>query len=110
MKRFRFSLRTLAILIALLCFGLASWHWTATRGVEAIKHKTDDYEPIRPIAPFLLVREAAEMHGGMGTNLVMKRSYYIWFFGLVKELPFMASQTSQPMTIKEFEQFTKNRR
>jgi hypothetical protein len=124
--RFRFSLRALAILIAVLCFGLASWYWTTTLGVKAVRHKNEG-EPTKAVAPFLLVCNADELHGGVPplpplsravfrllgapnkTTMVTKRRYYIWVFGFVRELRSMASESSQPMTQDEFTAHLKHR-
>jgi hypothetical protein len=124
--RFRFSLRALAILMAMLCLGLASWYWTTTLGVKAVKHKNEG-EPTKAVAPFLLVCNADEIHGGfralppltrvasrlMGmpnrTRIIFKRRYYIWFFGFVRELRSMASESSQVMTEEEFAAYLNHR-
>jgi hypothetical protein len=109
MRRFRFSLRTLVILVAVVCCALASWHWTKTRGVKAIR-QIEENEPTKAVAPFLLACYADEIHGGVITTMVTKRRYYIWFFGFVKELGFMASESSQPMTLEQFEVHLKRRK
>ena len=73
--RFRFSLRALAILIAVLCVGLASWYWTTTLGVKAVRHKNEG-EPTKAIAPFLLVCNLAEFHGGVPALPPLSRAVF----------------------------------
>jgi hypothetical protein len=77
----RFSVRTLVILVTLVCCYAACWGPTKEYGVEAVAsrrivigYKAD---PI-PIAP-LLVAERTGKHS---------HRYYFWFFRYIAKLPF----------------------
>lgn len=80
MKRFRFSLRTLAILIALLCFVLGSWKLTATLGIKDVRGGRGPGWAINAIAPFVVVADYGG-EDGRGNEIQIFRSYYVWFFG-----------------------------
>ena len=86
-KRFRprFSIRTLAILLTLVCCYAACWGPTKTRGVADVTAYIDDPMSLGWNAsantPFVVGIDVLEMEH-------TKRRYYFWFFGYVAKLPY----------------------
>ena len=98
----RFSVRTLVIIITLVCCYAACWGPTETRGVDDvinwiyrdIHFNIDDRNPGDPRflatfnrawspAPFLVT-----IKGPAARGVPIRRYYFFWFFGHVSELPF----------------------
>ena len=116
MKRLRprFSIRTLAILITLICCYAACWGPTKRRGVEDVMKHTTEGKPDPtsyvyvgpgepPLAPFLYTRPVPEFPCIL-TDVILgrdikSRRYYFWFFGYVAKLPYERNiaDTSRPL-------------
>jgi len=89
--RFRFSLRTFAILVAIACFTLACWRWTKTWGVESLQSVSDSYAARRvvAVAPLILATDLEIPNFSGHGEVSMFRTYYVWrFIGSVK-VPFV---------------------
>jgi hypothetical protein len=89
--RFRFSLKKLLILVAVVCLYLGCWFPTATSGVRHVNAKYSVQSA--PKTPLLLVRDVYEQEiQQQGTPLIARivtrrtRTYYFWFFGWSAEL------------------------
>ena len=97
-KRWRpkFSLRTLVILVTLVCCYAACWGPTKTRGGRDVEKHTYAYAWTRlprrpvgrrdqePVLPFIV--RSTEL--GIFTKQRERREYYFWFFGYVVKLPY----------------------
>jgi len=78
----RFSVRTLVVLVTLVCCYAACWGPTKTRGVEDVRQHTFlRASNVTPLAPFVL-RTKVPYPG-----LEWAR-YYFCFFGYVAKLPY----------------------
>jgi len=96
-SRWKFSIRTLALLVALLCGYLACWGPTTKWGIEDVSNHADRTEPVAwgYMAPSVYrdASVAAPLVVG-ATGLATKwdgtyrRRYYFWFFGYVVKLPY----------------------
>jgi hypothetical protein len=83
----RFSVRTLAIVVTLVCCYAACWGPTKRWGVrEACEFEYREHAGwyCRPVAPFL-VRLTEIPHNNLEPP---KNCYYFWFFGYVAKLPY----------------------
>jgi hypothetical protein len=100
-KRWRpkFSVRTLVIVVTLVCCYLGLWKTTKSQGVEDVKRHIDktyfvgrDYSAVVP----LVVSYRGQGPPGMR---YVHRHYYLWFFGYVAKLPWEReiADTSLPM-------------
>jgi hypothetical protein len=94
MKRFRprFSIRTLVVVVTLVCCYAACWGPTKRRGVEAVKAKPSTTD-VNPIAPLLLAaNEGNWIDVGDQREILIRlhanRTYYFWFFGFIVKLPY----------------------
>lgn len=90
----RFSVRTLMVLVTLVCVYLACWRLTATVGVtDVIVHvygydiRTDGFD-LDAWTPMPMVVRLEEQHsiGGPGSIVFMRR-YYFWYFCGVRRVP-----------------------
>jgi hypothetical protein len=90
----RFSVRTLVIIVTLVCLYAASWGPTKTRGTQEVLHREDTSLTARAIAPLLIsIDEEHVSHDVFADGSCQfwtegHRSYYFWFFGYVAELPY----------------------
>jgi hypothetical protein len=109
----RFSLRTLAIVVTLVCCYAACWGPTKTRGVSDVVRHVDPERAkrmsgarviispngtrLRPVSPSWIsptwgtsatFGESATMPLLVGINFNATRHYYFWFFGYVAKLPY----------------------
>src|SRR6185436_19541790 len=90
MKRPQFSVRTLSIVVTIVCAYLASWEVTK-------RHASDESPPTiasgdivhasSPV-PFLIVRDLQSYESG---GLSFPREYCVWLFGRGKTLPIESS-------------------
>lgn len=99
----RFSLRTLAILVAVLCFILGSWRLTATSGVTDVRGSRGWGWSFKAVAPFIVVGDFTG-ENSLQTDIPIYRSYYVWFFGRVSKL---SGRTTLPTTGPEPRLFPK---
>jgi len=89
-KRFRpkFSVRTLVIVVTLICCYAACWGPTKTRGVQDVIHYLDQ----GTIPQFHMTRivwgESGTTPLLVGVNVNETRYYYLWLFGGIVKLPF----------------------
>jgi len=88
----RFSLRTLVILVTLVCCYAACWGPTKRQGVvDVLRHVRDLYALGHPRDDLVIDfhrRTSATMPFVVGIELGSERHYYFWFFGYVAELPY----------------------
>ena len=86
-KRFRprFSIRTLAIAVTLMCCYAACWGPTKTRGIVEVAPSGIPGCTISRSVVAPLVVALDEMDAN--------RSYYFWFFGYVAKLPYERAWT-----------------
>ena len=100
-KRFRprFSIRTLVILVTLVCVYLASWLATTRTGVnDVVAHvkaespppqfRGDMVETIESqsaVLPFVVLVD--QWHPTAENAYNVRRRYYFWFLGYVAKLP-----------------------
>ncbi len=106
-KRFRprFSIRTLAIVLTLVCCYAACWGPTKTRGVRDVYSHTSvngvasGYRAASAAAPLVVgindspqrmsvVSSSGIPAYGVAMSVTTKRHYYFWFFGYVAKLPY----------------------
>ena len=75
----RFSVRTLVILVTLVCCYAACWGPTKTKGVEDVDNHVwpASHEAVSATMPLVV---EIKWFGG--------RLYYFWFFGYVAKLPY----------------------
>jgi hypothetical protein len=98
-RRFRFSVRTLAILVTLVCAYFGAWEATKKWGVNNWVVR-DNHRPVTKVWPkneYVMVGEStvfvsspmpfvvSEDQLGSNGDLV-QRKYYLWLFGVVIEL------------------------
>lgn len=94
-KRFRprFTIRTLTIVVTLVCVYAACWGPTKTWGVRDVATKMQNTRETEPVAPLILTAE----HGSwvdvgdqrsVWIRPLSRRRYYFWFFGFVVKLPY----------------------
>ena len=111
LKRFRlrFSIRTLAIVVTLVCCYAACWGPTKTRGVEDVNlvvPHNDFFSPSR-LASYLCAPRAiaplvvtARANDNLSVDL-----YYFWFFGYVAKLPYEREVDSTRVTGGFFDEY-----
>jgi hypothetical protein len=96
----QYSLKLVLLLTTAVCLYLTCWSVTQTLGVKVVGARLspmrggDTY--VEPNAPFVLSHSAARIRrtpNGI-KQLVQKRTYYLWVFGCVEELPFGAERVS----------------
>ena len=86
-KRFRprFSIRTLAIIVTLVCCYAACWGPTNRRGLDDVfiifGEDIDSWPIGRANAPLVVSLDKVRGYH-------MQRHYYFWFFGYVAKLPY----------------------
>jgi hypothetical protein len=88
--KLRFSLRTMLILIAVICLYLSFWPATIARGVRDIHMLFDRrYCDAKAVLPLLLTTKelTTSAYGQNGTPYV-RTHYLVWFYGWTAELPF----------------------
>ena len=89
---FRFRLRTLFILLTVVCLYFACWLPTKTRGVADVR-KHFGGAPV-PKVPLVLTTRMFEVRNQppKPRQLIMETQYYFWFFGLVVKVPITTEQ------------------
>jgi hypothetical protein len=81
-SRLRFSLRTLAILVTLICAYFAAWEATKKYGVAKIRGGSSPM-------PLMICRNELDLEQtSKGLILTRPRRYYLWLFGPQYMLPF----------------------
>lgn len=88
MRHARFSLRSLLIVVTVLCAYLATWMPTATRGVSAVVNGSQGWHAGSPIPLVVGVDQAVEQG--------VTRRYYVWLLGPVIKLPFESQGVPMP--------------
>ena len=99
-KRWRpkFSVRTLAILLTLVCVYLACWGPTKTRGRAQVEKVAKLWSAdSSAIAPLIVAVEGTKF---VARVQVRQRRYYFWFFGYVAKLPYEREVPPQPLVKK----------
>jgi hypothetical protein len=97
----RFSIRTLIIVVTLVCVYLASWRLTATTGAaDAINHIYGNDAAlemeIASWAPMPMIVRLDEPHpAGLSSIMYIRRYYFWYFFGAVR-LPFQGQEPPPP--------------
>ena len=93
----RFSVRTLAIVVTLVCAYFAAWGPTKKYGVPRIQARGlgQTSVPVASPAPFVL--KSVEYDRDSDYPYLIR--YHLWFFGPVITLPFNGVWT-EPMTFK----------
>ena len=86
LKRFRlrFSIRTLAILVTLICMYAACWGPTKSRGIPQVQRDRGAFRPVA-IAPLIVASDGWIKREG--DYLLVRRRYHFWFFGYIAKLP-----------------------
>ena len=128
----RFSVRTLAIVVTLVCCYAACWGPTKRQGVEDVRQlltSNDFYSDIGdphlltssfhckfgdpcPVLPLLVIVDP-EGTGGMDVFSIgsyteierrkyFKRHYFFWFFGYVAKLPYEREVDRRPSRLQDF--------
>jgi len=83
----RFSVRTLVVLVTLLCCYAACWGSTKTRGRAQVEKATKLWvEDSSAVAPLIVAIDGVKFVGRVETR--GHRHYYFWFFGYVAKLPY----------------------
>ena len=88
----RFSVRTLVIVVTLVCTYLGCWRATQSLGIRDVKsHLGRQVGKAESTVPFIvaiheLVYFDIDSRHLMGIELT--RHYYFWFFGYVAKLPY----------------------
>ena len=79
----RFSVRTLVVLVTLVCSYFGCWEVTKSRGVRDVRRG------VSPM-PFIVRVDMDSVIGSASYVDVAyrERSYYFWFFGYFAKLPF----------------------
>jgi hypothetical protein len=91
----RFSVRTLAVVVTLVCAYFGAWAATKRYGVPAVPAKFPVEEDTGIIAagsptPCLVWRDEFRMKEGG-----LRRKYYLWLFGPTVKLPFDSKPSSE---------------
>jgi hypothetical protein len=85
--RLRFSIRTLIILVTLVCCYAACWGPTKKWGVVDVYHghppESANYRNAAPVAPLVV-----SQYNNLYWERRVTRSYYFWFFGYTAKLPY----------------------
>ncbi len=83
----RFSVRTLVILVTLVCCYAACWGPTKTRGRAQVEKATKLWvADSSAVAPLIVAIDGVKFVGRVETR--GHRHYYFWFFGYVAKLPY----------------------
>jgi hypothetical protein len=90
----RFSVRTLVIVVTLVCVYAACWGPTKTKGVSdvhlfLVAHGISNARVPCPVLPLLIKVDPDFKEGeifGLG-SLINQRIYFVWCFGYVSALP-----------------------
>jgi hypothetical protein len=86
----RFSVRTLAIVVTLVCAYFAAWEATKEYGIGL--PTPWDYSSHSPIPLLIVEDDASDMSYAVSANNTLRtsgpRRYYIWLFGPRIKLPF----------------------
>jgi hypothetical protein len=86
--KLRFSLRTMLILIAVVCLYLSFWPATNARGVRDVHMLFDRrYCDAKAALPLLLTAKELTM-SGLNGPMCIRTHYLVWFYGWTAELPF----------------------
>jgi hypothetical protein len=96
----QYSLKLVLLLTTAVCLYFTCWRVTQTLGVKVVGARLapmrggDTY--VEPNAPFVLSHSAARIRRAPNgiRQLVQKRTFYLWAFGCVVELPFGAERVS----------------
>ena len=85
----RFSVRTLVIVVTLVCCYLGLWEATKRQGRSDVLVETLRYD-VKAIAPLIVATGETKLGDGnlTYTPVTPIRRYYFWFFGYVVKLPF----------------------
>jgi len=102
-KRWRltFSLRTLIVLVTLVCGYLACWRFTVTKGVDDVVFHVygtfpDDDWDFNTSVPVPMIVGIDEHHMlGLGSIMIVRR-YYFWYFVGATPLPFQRDVDVMP--------------
>lgn len=92
----RFSVRTLIVIVTLVCCYAACWLPTKTTGVDDVRDRAGQAAQIGEVLPIspLLVRtdemffETTPIGSSLSIKFRSKRRYYVWLFGHVVQLPY----------------------
>jgi hypothetical protein len=90
----RFSVRTLAIFVTLVCVYFAAWEATKTSGVIDILPSAPSHENLISPIPLVLSRDVnGERNYWRDSNTYVsqgyvRRQYFIWLFGPIIKLPY----------------------
>ena len=83
----RFSVRTLVILVTLVCCYAACWGPTKTRGRAQVEKATKLWvADSSAVAPLIVAIDGVKFVARVETR--GHRHYYFWFFGYVAKLPY----------------------
>ena len=89
--RLRFSLRTLLVLVTLVCVYLAAWEATKRYGVPEFTRRMNpsmETPDASSPMPFIVgVTDVVELTDDLGQNSVHMRCHFFWFFGWTWETP-----------------------
>jgi hypothetical protein len=92
--RLRFSIRSLLILVTIVCLFLTCWIQTSSKGVRDLsRHEISNYGSRyseRAVFPLLVAADerSLEIVPGMPrAQMVTRSKYFIWLFGWLIELP-----------------------
>ena len=116
-KRWRpkFSVRTLVIVVTLVCCYLGAWEATKTWGIPAIPVSAYQASELTSPCPFVIVNpedssnkiadsfnEIAKLLGGpVGATGEKQREVYFWFFGYIAKLPYERADALPTLLISE---------
>ena len=93
----RFSVRTLVIVVTLVCCYAACWGPTKTRGPGDVQSRVNELvkawtsgafrvaTDAEVVAPLIIATHESHYDS---TSVTESRRYYLWFFGYVAKLPF----------------------
>ncbi|MDP6555710.1 MAG: hypothetical protein QGG71_13660 [Pirellulaceae bacterium] len=89
----RFSVRTLAIIITLVCCYAACWVPTKTRGVPDVQGRVlsaNQFGKNNNVSATVPLIVGIEEDGDWSQpwTAPIRRCYYLWFFGYVAKLPY----------------------
>lgn len=91
----KFSVRTLVVVVTLLCCYAACWGPTKRWGVDDVVYRgwlpNDVSVNASAVAPLIVAEDFIE-------QAKITRGYYLWFFGYVVELPHGRELTSFSIT------------
>jgi len=82
----RFSVRTLAIVVSLVCCYAACWEPTKTQGTSDIERQAGAHSIAQAIAPLLIRADALELpeaSDAVQSPPSRWRRHYLWFFGVI---------------------------